>query len=286
MLTRQQFLSLSQSRLAQIRVADGVEHHRVRRQRLSRIIKLRIKCRGCKGAIVEYLPRRDVSGLHGHQQQRWNSPAGTAMTLFDEGMSCETTIPVRLRRRCFAQQLQGSRQPLMRLGHIRPRLERSLVLFAGSRKLAVFEQHIAQIHAPDRIAGMTSHGLGVRGLRSRAVPGRQRQRTQFVERGEMAGVALQQRQILRLGCLILAFGRKCTRAGQQFLQPVRHHLSSHICRYARSIAAAKAAPSMSALARMRSRKLSLSLDNASQSTANDTALRTKSASSNAANSLK
>jgi len=158
----------------------------MRRQGLRRIVELRIQSRCFESAIIENLPGGNVAGLDRYQQQHRNRGAAATIALPDERMARKTAMPVCFGGRRFTLQFEGPRQTLMRLRQVRPARESSLILLAGSRKLAVFEQYIAQIDSPDRIIGMTLNGAGVSGLRRRTMAARQRQSAEFIERREMA----------------------------------------------------------------------------------------------------
>ncbi len=79
----------------------------------------------------------------------------------------------------------------MRLGEIRIGGKRGFVLHARAGRIAVIDQQIAEIDAPDGIAGMVRHGLRIGRAGGGAKAAFIGERAELVQRGEMRGVAVQ-----------------------------------------------------------------------------------------------
>jgi len=73
--------------------------------------------------------------------------------------------------------------------------ERGFKVLPSARKIAVFEKHIAQVHAAHGIAGMARHGLQVGRPCGRPISRRVQQRPQIVQCQPVRGLARQHLEI-------------------------------------------------------------------------------------------
>ena len=162
---RQHRLGPRQGGVAQIGVADRVEHDGVRRQLLCRIVEVGIKRDDREGPVVENILCRNVAAARRNRQQNRHRGRAAAIGLNNNRMPGKALLPMGFRGGGVTEFCQGPGQPLVRLVKLRLGRKRGLKLRSRTGEVVSFVKQIAEVDAPRGIARMMVHSLPVSRVR-------------------------------------------------------------------------------------------------------------------------
>ena len=144
---------------AQIRIADGVQHQAVRRQRLGDVMIIGVNDRDGENTVIHPGAQPHIAAARSGQEQHVKAGFNAAIMAVDEGVPGKSQVPMQPCGIVLAEQGQDAGHALVGRGACGVLCQGALIMAARGRQVAILQRHVTERDAGREVIRMVIGGL-------------------------------------------------------------------------------------------------------------------------------